>query len=137
MDGRLHTIDNNEELRDIQRKYFVESGFGEQIVQYTGDAKTIIPTLDVVFDLVFIDAEKREYPEYFEMALLKTRPGSIILSDNVLWSGKIVEPVGTKDKDNPNSVGLQSQAEGRPSGRDSTASHQGRSYTDPCEVDVN
>ncbi|MGB7393300.1 MAG: class I SAM-dependent methyltransferase, partial [Pricia sp.] len=58
--GKLHTIDTNEELHDMQRKYFDKSGYGQQIVQHTGDAKTIIPTLDVVFDLIFIDAEKRE-----------------------------------------------------------------------------
>ncbi len=97
-DGQLHTIDTNEELLEIQRSYFNKSGYGNQIVQHTGNAKTIIPTLDSVFDLVFIDAEKKEYPEYFELILKKTKPGSIILSDNVLWSGKVVEPLEVKDK---------------------------------------
>ncbi len=58
----------------------------------------IIPTLDHVFDLVFIDAEKTEYPAYFESVLANTRSGSIILSDNVLWSGKVIEPLEEKDK---------------------------------------
>lgn len=97
-DGQLHTIDVNEELDAIQRKYFDQSTFGPQIIQHTGDALKIIPTLDQTFDLVFIDAEKKEYPNYFEAALRKTTSGSIILSDNVLWSGKVVEPVKDKDK---------------------------------------
>ncbi|MDE3743898.1 O-methyltransferase [Maribacter polysaccharolyticus] len=97
-DGQLHTIDINEELGSIQRKYFDQSTFGPQIVQHTGDALKIIPTLDMTFDLVFIDAEKKDYPKYYEAALEKTTSGSIILSDNVLWSGKVVEPVKEKDK---------------------------------------
>ncbi len=96
--GHLHTIDTNEELLEMQRKYFDRSGYGDQIVQHTGDAKTIVPTLDFVFDLVFIDAEKREYPEYFELILKKTKPGSLILSDNVLWSGKVVEASEANDR---------------------------------------
>ncbi len=97
-DGQLHTIDTNEELYEMQRRYFGRSRFGNQIIQHTGDAKTIIPTLDTVFDLIFIDAEKREYPEYFELVMDKTRSGSVILSDNLLWSGKVVEPLEAKDK---------------------------------------
>ncbi|MDT7829625.1 O-methyltransferase [Pricia sp. S334] len=97
-EGQLHTIDLNEELHEMQRNYFDKSGYGEQIVQHTGDAKSIIPTLNVVFDLVFIDAEKKEYPDYFKLILEKTKSGSIVLSDNVLWSGKVVEPVDSKDK---------------------------------------
>ncbi len=96
--GTLHTIDVNEELVGMQRKYFEKSGFGNQIIQHTGDALKIIPTLDEVFDLVFIDAEKASYDFYFETVLQKTRPGSVILSDNVLWSGKVVEPLSPKDK---------------------------------------
>lgn len=97
-DGKLHTIDINEELYDIQQRYFQKSGFAPQIVQHIGDALDIIPTLDTVFDLVFIDAEKTSYDEYFESVIPKTRPGGIILSDNVLWSGKVVEPLDIKDK---------------------------------------
>ncbi|TFG78466.1 MAG: O-methyltransferase [Flavobacteriales bacterium] len=96
--GQLHTIDINEELMEIQRRYFERSDHGQQIVQHHGDALEIIPTLKQVFDLVFIDAEKTEYPNYLEAVLPKTRPGSIILSDNVLWSGKVIEPLGEKDK---------------------------------------
>jgi len=101
-DGLLHTIDINEELLEIQRKYFRQSGFGDKIIQHTGDALKIIPELDQVFDLVFIDAEKKMYDAYFEEVIEKTRPGSIILTDNVLWSGKVVEPLDKKDMVTPN-----------------------------------
>ncbi len=95
--GFLHTIDVNEELSSIQQKYFKKSGYNNNIITHIGDALYIIPTLDIKFDLVFIDAEKRSYPAYFEAVLQKTKPGSIILSDNVLWSGKVVEPLHPKD----------------------------------------
>ncbi|WP_297706719.1 O-methyltransferase [uncultured Eudoraea sp.] len=101
-DGLLHTIDINEELLEIQRKYFGQSGFGDKIIQHTGDALKIIPEFDQVFDLVFIDAEKKMYDAYFEEVIEKTRPGSIILTDNVLWSGKVVEPLDKKDMVTPN-----------------------------------
>lgn len=97
-EGELHTIDINEELSGIQRKYFDKSKFGHQIIQHCGDALKIIPTLQINFDIVFIDAEKKEYPKYFEAAIQKTRKGGVILSDNVLWSGKVVEPLDPKDK---------------------------------------
>ena len=97
-DGELHTIDINEELHEMQRKYFDRSAMGDKIIQHTGDAVAIIPEIDRVFDLVFIDAEKTEYPNYLEQVLKKTRTGSVILSDNVLWSGKVVEKAGSKDQ---------------------------------------
>lgn len=96
--GELHTIDINEELNSMQRRYFDKSGFGAQIIQHTGNALDIIPNLEIVFDLVFIDAEKNDYPNYFEAILKKTKQGSVILSDNVLWSGKVVEPLNAKDR---------------------------------------
>ncbi len=97
-DGILHTIDVNEELTEMQRRYFDLSGYGSQIVQHTGDALDIIPQLDEVFDLVFIDAEKTSYNDYFELVLTKTKTGSVILSDNVLWSGKVLEKLEATDK---------------------------------------
>ncbi|WP_190811623.1 O-methyltransferase [Flagellimonas sp. S3867] len=97
-EGELHTIEINEELHQMQRKYFDKSGYGNQIIQHTGDAVEIIPSLDICFDLVFIDAQKVNYDAYFEAAMEKTKTGSIILSDNVLWSGKVVEPVAQSDK---------------------------------------
>ena len=96
--GQLHTIDVNEELTEIQKRYFDKSGYTNLIVQHVGDALDIVPKLDVCFDLIFIDAEKKSYDAYFEAAIQKTKRGSIILSDNVLWSGKVVEPIDEKDK---------------------------------------
>nr|WP_299383882.1 O-methyltransferase [Allomuricauda sp.] len=97
-DGELHTIEVNEELHGMQRKYFDKSGFGHQIYQHIGDALELVPQMDMVFDLVFIDAQKVQYDAYFEAVIQKTKPGSIILSDNVLWSGKVVEPLNPADK---------------------------------------
>lgn len=96
--GMLHTIEINEELQFIQNKYFEKSGYGTRIRQHLGDALEIIPKFDMSFDLIFIDAQKEEYDAYFEAVIAKTRPGSIILSDNVLWSGKVVEPLEKSDK---------------------------------------
>lgn len=95
--GELHTIDINEELADFQRKYFNKSSYGSQIHQHIGDALDIIPTLNIAFDLVFIDADKENYSAYFQMIIDKLKSGGIILSDNVLWSGKVLEPLDKKD----------------------------------------
>lgn len=96
-DGQLHTIDIKEELVDFQRKYFDQSGWGTQIVQHLGEGTVIIPTLDLTFDLVFIDADKENYLNYYELIVPKMNPGGIILSDNVLWSGKVLEPLQAND----------------------------------------
>ena len=95
--GVLHTIDIKEELMGFQRKYFDRSPWGNQIVQHLGDATEIIPALDLRFDLVFIDADKENYINYFEMIVPKMNTGGLILSDNVLWSGKILEPLAPND----------------------------------------
>ena len=95
--GHLHTIDIKEELVDFQRKYFDLSGFGSQITQHLGQALDVIPTIDTKFDLVFIDADKENYINYFNLVLPKMNIGGIILSDNVLWSGKVVEPLQKND----------------------------------------
>ncbi|WP_426064198.1 O-methyltransferase [Flavobacterium sp. DSP2-3-1] len=95
--GQLHTIDIKEELLDFQRKHFDKSVWGKQIIQHLGEAVGIIPTLDLKFDLVFIDADKENYLNYFELILPKMNKGGIILSDNVLWSGKVLEPLNPKD----------------------------------------
>ncbi|MFM9988102.1 O-methyltransferase [Flavobacterium sp.] len=95
--GQLHTIDIKEELIDFQRKYFDKSPWGNQIVQHLGEAVDIIPNLDFKFDLVFIDADKENYINYFNLILPKMNKGGIILSDNVLWSGKVVLPLEKND----------------------------------------
>jgi len=95
--GEINTIDVNEELYDFQRRYFNKSGYGEQIFQHIGNALEIIPELDKTFDLVFIDADKPNYSNYFHLIIDKLEPGGIILSDNVLWHGKVVETLNPKD----------------------------------------
>jgi len=97
-DGVLHTIDIKEELTDLQREFFDRSGYGSQIVQHLGKAADIIPSLNTTFDLVFIDADKQNYAHYFDLVIEKMNRGGIILSDNVLWSGKVVEEVKHNDK---------------------------------------
>lgn len=89
--GTLHTIDINEELFDFQRKYFDKSDYGKQIIQHLGDALEVILKLDTTFDLVFIDADKENYSNYFNAIIDKLNTDGIILSDNVLWSGKVLE----------------------------------------------
>ena len=96
-DGALHTIDINEELLDFQRSYFDKSPYGKQIFQHLGNALEIIPSLNKTFDLIFIDADKDNYPAYFNVIIDKLNPGGIILSDNVLWSGKVIEPIKEDD----------------------------------------
>jgi predicted O-methyltransferase YrrM len=98
-EATIDTIDKNEELEDIQNRYFKKSGFRDQIKQHVGNALEIIPTLDKKFDLVFIDADKSNYCNYFNLVIGKMKKGGIILSDNVLWSGKVVEKLDKKDID--------------------------------------
>ena len=95
--GVLHTIDIKEELVDFQRTYFDKSVWGNQIHQHLGEALDIIPTLDSKFDLVFIDADKENYIHYFHLIVPMMNQGGIILSDNVLWSGKVLEDVKEND----------------------------------------
>ena len=97
-EGTLDTIDINEELVDFQKKYFDASAYKDQIFQHLGNALEIIPTLNKKFDLVFIDADKENYINYFNMIVPMMNKGGIILSDNVLWSGKILDEVKANDK---------------------------------------
>ena len=97
-DGILHTIDNNKELVEIQNKYFKKANLTNKIVQHSGDAKNIIPSIDEEFDIVFIDADKESYPEYYDLIINKVRSGGIIIADNILWSGKILEKVEKDDQ---------------------------------------
>lgn len=89
--GKLHTIEVNPEYQSLSRQYFAEAGFDDRIQQYLGDALSIIPKLDLTFDLVFIDASKVSYPIYFDIIFEKTRAGGFILADNMLWSGKVLK----------------------------------------------
>jgi caffeoyl-CoA O-methyltransferase len=96
--GRLITIDRNEELTDILTKYLKKSKYSHQIESKIGYAADIIPTLPNEIDLVFIDADKPNYSLYFDLVIDKVRPGGLILADNVLWSGKVVEEIRLNDK---------------------------------------
>ncbi|WP_298392773.1 O-methyltransferase [Flavobacterium sp.] len=95
--GSLDTIDVKEELVPIQQKYFDLSPWKDQITAHLGDALEIIPTLSKKYDLVFIDADKENYINYFNMVVPMMNKGGIILSDNVLWSGKVLEELNPKD----------------------------------------
>ena len=89
--GSIDTIDHNEELADMQRRYFDQSPYGSQIVQHLGEAKNVLKTLTGLYDLVFLDADKENYSHYFDLIIDKLETGGILLSDNVLWSGKVLE----------------------------------------------
>lgn len=89
--GKLITIELNDELTTFAHSYFHRAGVESKITQLTGKAQEIIPELDIMFDLVFLDADKREYVEYFNLIIDKVNPGGFILADNVLWGGKVVE----------------------------------------------
>jgi predicted O-methyltransferase YrrM len=88
--GTLHTIDINEELSDVVNRYLDEAGLQERVTYHIGNALEIIPEIEGPFDLVFIDADKTGYSNYFDMVLEKMNPGAYILADNVLWSGKVL-----------------------------------------------
>ena len=95
--GALHTIEIDEELEDIITKYFNQSVHKEKLHLHIGNALEIIPTLQKTWDLVFLDAEKKEYLQYYEMILPYLKKGGFILADNVLWNGKVTEPVSEND----------------------------------------
>ena len=88
-EGKLHTIDNNDEIREFAEEYIRRSGYMEKIVMHTGDAIDVIPAISGPLDLVFIDAEKSEYSVYYNLVLPKMNPGGIIIADNVLWDEKV------------------------------------------------
>lgn len=95
--GTVHTIDINEELSDLVKRYLKESGAEKKVKTYIGNALEIIPTIDKTFDLVFIDADKKNYSNYYNLVFDKVKKGGFIIADNVLWSGKVVEPVAAND----------------------------------------
>ncbi len=88
--GRLFTIELNDEITDFTRSYFQEAGIAKNIIQITGRAQDIIPGLNEVFDLAYIDGDKREYIEYYDLIIDKIKPGGYIIADNVLWGGKVL-----------------------------------------------
>ena len=96
--GKIHTIDNNEELVTLQNKYFKKSGFEKKIFFYLGNAVEIIPKLKGPFELVFIDADKINYEKYFDFVIPKMSKGGLIISDNVMWSGKVLDEFDSIDE---------------------------------------
>lgn len=96
-EGILHTIEINDEIRPMIEKYIEKAGLQGKIILHTGDARQIIPQLNCEFDLVFIDGNKQQYLEYYHAVYPKTRKGSIIIADNVLWNGKVIEPARDKE----------------------------------------
>ena len=98
--GKIFTIDRNEELLKIQNKYFEESGNRDKIIQLTGNAIDILNNLNQTFDLIFIDADKENYIRYFQIVSERLNPNGIIISDNVLWSGKVVEKNNNDEETN-------------------------------------
>ena len=97
--GKVITLDVNEELEPLVRRYFEEAGVSNRIDFRIGDALEIIPKLNQKMDLVFIDADKKNYADYFDLVIAKVRKGGYILADNVLWSGKVIQGTENVDKD--------------------------------------
>lgn len=94
-DGKVHTIEKNDEVIGYAKKYFEKAGLSEKISIYIGEAGKIIPGLQYTYDLVYIDGEKEEYIDYYNLLFPKVRKGGIILADNVLWNGKVVDKKST------------------------------------------
>ena len=97
--GRIITIDKNEEIEGMVRKYFDEAGLSKAIDYRIGDAMKLVPGVEEDIDLVFIDADKKNYLNYYNLVIDKIRPGGFIIADNVLWSGKVLKTEGKTDKD--------------------------------------
>ena len=98
-DGELHTIENNIEFEDRIRQYVGQSPLCDQIILHIGDAKSVIPSLDYSWDLAFIDAEKEDYQDYYDLILPRVRKGGFLLVDNTLWNGKVTQQVAHNDRD--------------------------------------
>jgi len=101
-EGRLVTIEPNDELADFTLSYFVKAGVDDKIEQMTGRAQEIIPEMNLIFDLVYIDGDKREYCDYFNLVIDKVKTGGYIIADNVLWGGKAIG----KDSSDPQTMGI-------------------------------
>ncbi len=97
--GKVITIDINEELEEMVNEFIDQSDYKENVEMIVGDASIIIPTLNVEFDIVFIDADKQNYSKYYDIVFDKVKKGGYIIADNVLWSGKVVEDYDATDRD--------------------------------------
>ncbi len=97
--GRLHTVEINLELTEIAARYFAKAGLSESIVQHTGDARDIVPSLDDTFDLIYLDTGKEIYSTLYELLIPKLKTGGFLLADNTLWYGKVADSDLKADKD--------------------------------------
>jgi len=97
--GLLHTIDNNPEVAHLAEKYIAEAGYNDKISRHQGDALDVLPSLEGPFDLVFIDADKENYTNYYKAVFPKLRTGGFIIADNVLWYGKVMDTAASSDKE--------------------------------------
>jgi predicted O-methyltransferase YrrM len=98
-DGLLHTIDINSKLAPMVDRYVRKAGFHDRIHQHLAPATEVIPRIEGTFDLVFIDADKQNYSNYFDLIIDRMRPGGMIIADNVLWSGRVLEPAHEQDSE--------------------------------------
>ena len=96
--GVLHTIEINDELESMAAEYFVESGMRDRIVQYIGDATEILPKLQEQYELAFLDGDKRQYLQHYQMIIPKIPIGGLIIADNTLWGGKVVGKIARNDE---------------------------------------
>ena len=96
--GIIHTIDINEELSTIQNKYFKKTNNSNSIIQHVGDAKDVIKKIDEIFDIIFIDADKENYIQYYNLCIDKLKSGGLMIADNVLWKGKVIAPTANDDE---------------------------------------
>ena len=96
-DAEIHTIEIDDEIEDFARTYFDRSPYKDRIHLYIGDAMKVVPQIDGLFDLVFIDADKRHYTDYYNLVFDRVRPGGFILADNTLWDGKVVTEPASRD----------------------------------------
>ncbi len=95
--GMLHTIDINDEIKNFAESYITKAGVNDKITMHTGDAKLIIPQLDIKFDLAFIDADKENYLNYYKLVIPKINSGGYILVDNIFWDGKVLDTIDKQD----------------------------------------
>jgi caffeoyl-CoA O-methyltransferase len=98
-EGILHTIESNPELEDLLKNNFREAGYEGKIILHMGNALSVIPGIRETFDLVFLDADKENYPDYYDLVMDKLKPGGFLLADNVLWGGKILENPPLSDRE--------------------------------------
>lgn len=114
-DGHIHTIDVNEELEDRIVDYLDQAGIRERVTLHIGNAVDIIPTLDETWDLVFLDADKLNYPHYLNLVIDRIRTGGYLIADNVLWSGKVIEKVDEADLDTQGLLAFNEAVQNNPS----------------------